>query len=248
MAESAPEPETEEPWPISRPEFTESDRLEYADDPRGALELVTKMDDLETSAEAQWRVARCYSALGDFEAKGSAEMKAQFSLGLAAAEKAVALDETNPYGHKWYALMLGQMTQARCWGGTKEKIEQSYILKEEATLALQQLPKDSSLQYLLGNWCLSVADLSWIERKAASAFFATPPESSYEEALGYLLSAAENRENWIRCAKLIGDVYIKLVQPSEAKDWYGKAMAMPASKNAAEAAAQADAAARHKEL
>ncbi len=245
MAESAPEPETEEPWPITRPEFAESDRLEDADDPRGALELVMAVADLETSAEAQWRVARCYSALGDCEAKGSAEMKAQFSLGLSAAQKAVELDVANPYGHKWYALMLGQMSSLI---GTKEKIEQSYTMKEEATLALQQLPQDASLQYLLGNWCLGVADLSWIERKAASAFFATPPESSYEEALGYLLSAAENRENWIRCAKLIGDVYVKLKKQTEAKEWYSKAMAMPESKNAAEAEAQAEAAAKHKKL
>ena len=206
MADAAPEPETAEAWPITRPEFAEADALEEADDPGGALELITKMADLESSAEAQWRVARCYSALGDFEAKGSEEMKSKFALGLAAAQKAVELDTTNPYGHKWYALMLGQTSSLL---GMKEKIEKSYTMKEEATMALLQLPSDASLQYLLGNWCIGVADLSWIERKAASAFFATPPESSYEEALGYLLSAAQNRENWIRCAKLVGDVVVR---------------------------------------
>ena len=89
---------------------------------------------------------------------------------------------------------------------------------------------------------------SVVGAETPSAFFATPPESSYEEALGYLLSAAENRENWIRCAKLIGDVYVKLQQQIEAKEWYGKAMSMPASKNAAEADAQVEAAAKHEKL
>ena len=49
-----------------------------------------------------------------------------------------------------------------------------------------------------------------MERKAASAFFATPPESSYEEALGYMLNAAKHREGWVRAAKMVGECYAKL--------------------------------------
>ena len=49
-----------------------------------------------------------------------------------------------------------------------------------------------------------------MERKAASAFFATPPESSYEEALGYMLNAAKHREGWIRAAQMVGECYAKL--------------------------------------
>ena len=49
-----------------------------------------------------------------------------------------------------------------------------------------------------------------MERKAASAFFATPPESSYEEALGYMLNAAKHRDDWIRAAQQVGECYAKL--------------------------------------
>ena len=193
MAEPAPEPESNESWPQTRPEFADADALDEAENPGGALKLLQALPNLDSTAEAQWRVARAYSALGDNEARGSAEMKAQFELGLAAAKKAVELDAANPYGHKWIAVMLGQMSSLL---GTKEKIEQSYTMREEAVRALEKLPTDATIQHLLGNWCIGVADLSWIERKAASAFFATPPESSYEEALGYLLAAAENRKDW----------------------------------------------------
>jgi hypothetical protein len=31
--------------------------------------------------------------------------------------------------------------------------------------------------------------LSWIEQKAAAAFFASPPQSSFEEALGHFAAA-----------------------------------------------------------
>jgi hypothetical protein len=42
---------------------------------------------------------------------------------------------------------------------------------------------DQTLNHLLGRWCYAVASVSWMERKLASAIFATPPESSYDEAL-----------------------------------------------------------------
>ena len=145
--------------------------------------------------------------------------------------------------------------------GTKEKIQQSFRIKEEADKALEKLPDDASTHFLLGKWCLGVCNLgcasppspqppaagaasraaalpalsagpslavrdrllltrAWghagVERKAASAFFATPPESSYEEALGYMLNAAKHRDDWIRAAQQVGECYAKLnVRPNQ---------------------------------
>ena len=41
--------------------------------------------------------------------------------------------------------------------------------------------------HLLGHWCYRVAAMSWMERKAASSLFGTPPESTYQETLDYFL-------------------------------------------------------------
>ena len=42
-----------------------------------------------------------------------------------------------------------------------------------------------------------MASLSWLEKKAAAALFATPPESSYEEALQYFMKSEElNPGTW----------------------------------------------------
>jgi len=43
--------------------------------------------------------------------------------------------------------------------GTKEKIQQSFRIKEEADKALEKLPDDASTHFLLGKWCLGVCNL-----------------------------------------------------------------------------------------
>ena len=62
--------------------------------------------------------------------------------------------------------------------------------------AIQLNPGDSTVRHLLGRWCYAICDVSWVQRQVASAIFATPPSSSYEEVMlcvyilyRYLLSA-----------------------------------------------------------
>ena len=59
--------------------------------------------------------------------------------------------------------------------------------------ALEYNPKDGYAHYVLGRWCFQVASVGWIQRKAAAALFASPPESSYEQALEHF-KMAETRQ------------------------------------------------------
>ena len=52
--------------------------------------------------------------------------------------------------------------------------------------------------------------------------FGTPPESSYDEALGYFLKAAELEPKFMRNLVLIGDCYYQLKQYDNAKTYYQK--------------------------
>lgn len=65
-------------------------------------------------------------------------------------------------------------------------------------LALQKAlhfnPTDGYAHYVLGRWCYQVASVGWLQRKAAAALFASPPESSYEQALEHFMKA-ETRES-----------------------------------------------------
>ena len=46
--------------------------------------------------------------------------------------------------------------------------------------------------------CFSVAEVPWYQQKVASAIFATPPTSTYEEALKYFLRAERIEPNFYR--------------------------------------------------
>lgn len=61
----------------------------------------------------------------------------------------------------------------------------SYKIKDALVTAAELLPEDASVQTAIGQWCLKVAGISWVERNAAKLLFGSPPESSYEEALGF---------------------------------------------------------------
>jgi regulator of microtubule dynamics protein 3 len=64
---------------------------------------------------------------------------------------------------------------------TKDKIESAYKVKEYALKALAVDPHDASTLHVLGRWCFSVANVSWIERRLAATLIATPPESTFQE-------------------------------------------------------------------
>ena len=43
--------------------------------------------------------------------------------------------------------------------------------------------KDATSMHLLGQWCYSVVSVPWYQRQVASVFFATPPQSTYQEVI-----------------------------------------------------------------
>ena len=74
-------------------------------------------------------------------------------------------------------------------------------------------PTDPTTQHLVGLWCFSFADMSWMTRKVAGTIFAKVPESSYEEALSYFEKAEAMEpdfysKNWLmlaKCYKALGE-------------------------------------------
>lgn len=55
--------------------------------------------------------------------------------------------------------------------------------QEHIDRAISLNPSDPNLFYLRGRWEYEVAALSWLEKKAASALYATPPDATFDEAL-----------------------------------------------------------------
>ena len=81
------------------------------------------------------------------------------------------------------------------------------VLQEHIDKAIELSPDEAILHYLSGRWCFEVSGLSWLEKKAASALFAAPPESSYQDALQFFLRSEElNPGTWKANMLMIGKV------------------------------------------
>ncbi|KAK6047882.1 hypothetical protein COOONC_14613 [Cooperia oncophora] len=89
---------------------------------------------------------------------------------------------------KRYAILLDYIGEIE---GNKSRLLKSYEVKEHLERALQICSSDATTWHILGVWHFSFADMGYATRLVAKAVFATPPSSTYEQALHYFLKAEE---------------------------------------------------------
>jgi len=136
------------------------------------------------------------------------------------SKRALELGEENYACHKWYGIMLSQTGD---YNGTKAKLNNSPAMKTHFEKAVALCPTDSTNHYLIGMWCFSFANLAWYERKLAAVVFGSPPESTYEEALGHFMNAEKmNPGFYSNNQYMLGTVYLKMGKKAEAKEWFQK--------------------------
>uniref|UniRef100_H0VXS2 Regulator of microtubule dynamics protein 1 n=1 Tax=Cavia porcellus TaxID=10141 RepID=H0VXS2_CAVPO len=127
------------------------------------------------------------------------------------AKRALEKDESSFAAHKWYAICISDVGD---YEGIKVKIANVYIIKEHFEKAIELNPKDATSIHLMGIWCYTFAEMPWYQRRIAKMLFATPPSSTYEEALGYSHRAEQ--------------MYLKLNNKKLAALWLMKAKNYPA--------------------
>lgn len=166
--------------------------------------------------EFLWRLGRSHISL--HEMRGLVvEKKTHAIASLQYTEEALKLYEPSADVHKWYAIALGTMTD---YISTKEKITNGFKLKEHILRALELSPSDATLHFMMGRWCYGVYMLSWVERKLAATLFATPPESTIEDALKYFLKAEEINSGFYKANQLyIAKCHYEMSEYDEAKRW-----------------------------
>ncbi|XP_078396813.1 regulator of microtubule dynamics protein 1 isoform X2 [Cetorhinus maximus] len=107
-----------------------------------------------------------------------------------------------------------------------EKNELSFAAHKKA---IELNPKDATSIHLMGLWCFTFAELPWIQQKIAAMFFATPPSSTYKEALQYFNKAEEADPNFYsKNLLMMGKTYMKLKNEKLALLWLTKARDYPA--------------------
>ena len=157
------------------------DALHASNDVDAVFEMLVGSKDT-TDEDLSWRVARAHHDKAEEIVGDDARKEQLLRDGLTIAEAAVERTRGG-YALKWYAILLGRLGD---FLPTKEKVGNSFKIRDALTAAAELLPSDSSIQTALGQWCYKVASISWVERNAAKLLFGAPPESSYAEALAYL--------------------------------------------------------------
>eukprot|EP00644_Phytophthora_capsici_P016052 jgi/Phyca11/17493/fgenesh1_pg.PHYCAscaffold_28_\ len=176
-----------------------------------------------------WRLTRAAYDVSNLKATSTNEKKKLIYYSHDIIQKALDLTQDNAEVHNWfwdrYGIILSSIGD---YEGTKVAISNSYVIRKHWETAIELDPSNSMTYYLLGRWCIAIADLTWLERKAAALLFGKPPESSYDEALKFLLKADEvATEAWKERLLTIAQVYYKKKDYPAARAWVHKALALP---------------------
>ncbi|XP_054716619.1 regulator of microtubule dynamics protein 1-like [Uloborus diversus] len=173
--------------------------------------------------EILWRFARAIFEKCRNEEKTEKLKSLEESLSL--VDRALELDETCWAAHKWRAILLDYVWRFK---STKGRIIHSFDVKKHMERAIELNPKDSTSYYLLGEWCFTFADMPWYQRKAAAAIFASPPTSTYEEALQFFEKAEQICPKFYSMNLLmIGKCYLKMKQEDKAILFLKQALEYP---------------------
>lgn len=174
--------------------------------------------------EILWRIGRASYEMSQ-ETANASERDNYVKSGLALTQQSVDANPNIGAAHKWLGILISAQRV-----GTKEKVANAYIIRDHFLKAIELDPSDSTALHAMGNWCFSVIQVSWLERKAAEVLFGKPPTSTYEECLQYLLKSNELKATAYN-SKLVGDVYYSQKKYAEAKQWYQQAVNLPVTTN-----------------
>ncbi|BHF59230.1 cellular calcium ion homeostasis [Sparganum proliferum] len=155
--------------------------VKQSDELHENLKLIEDYDLLKPHVETggleiQYRFARaCRTRILNDAKNDKHKIKELTEEGLKAAELAVASNDKSPTAHMWLGIFYdleGQLS------GINKRIENAYKVRDEFEASFDIM-------------CHEVASLGKLERAFASTFFKKPPESSYEEAVKFLLKSTE---------------------------------------------------------
>eukprot|EP01137_Pigoraptor_chileana_P037483 Opistho-2@34634 len=177
------------------------------------------------SGEIAWRLARAKHELALDPATSNDAKKKLVYDAHALAKRAIEIDGSNFACHKWFAITLSDVGD---FEGVKVKIGNAFVIRDHFVKAIELNPKDPTSRHLLGLWCFTFAEMPWYQQKVAAALFATPPKSTYDEALGNFLQAEDIEPGfYLKNAVMIAKTYQRMGKTDEFNKWVDAALKMP---------------------
>ncbi len=201
------------------------DDLNDASDFDGAFALLQPMEaEHGAGVEYLWRMARHHFNVSD-NTSDEAVIEKELYSGLEFAQSALAADSGSSWAHGFYGILIGRVGEIE---GTKQKITNSYAVRDHNMRAIALDPDYDAWQHVMGRWHYTLADLSWIERTVASIVYETPPEASFEEAEQYFARASRLTPGDIRHFLWLGKTRLELGKDAEARASLEQALALAA--------------------
>ncbi len=176
--------------------------------------------------EILYKISRGYFDFADRKPDDFEYQKDYVYTGLEYAKKALDSNPNSAGGHKWYAIHIGRIGEIE---GTKQKILNSYEVKEHTMKAIELDPEEAANYHVMGRWHYALSELSWFEAQVASLIYAKLPEASFEEALEFFKKANALDEEDIRNMLYAGHCLVELDNDEEAAKWYRMALAAEAT-------------------
>jgi len=205
----------------------EVETLRDTDDYTSAMVKLKEAEKMDPdNPEILWKIARAYFDLADQDENDLELQTTNLYPGFEYAKRCIELAPNVASGHQYYAILIGRIGEIE---GTKQKITNSYAVREHTMIAIKLDPENDSNYHVMGRWHFALADLSWIERQIASIIYATPPAASFEKAVEFFGKAHEIKPDDIRHLLWLGKSYEKLDQDDNAKKALKKALALPAA-------------------
>jgi len=193
-------------------------------------DLLKLLEQHPNDTDVLYRIARSYYDLGMSSYQDKELQAKYYKEGWDHAEKAVKTSPESGEANKWAGALLGRYSDHV---PTKEKIAQAFNIKNYFEKAASLDPKDPVPLHSLGMWCMQVSSIGWVERNVAALLFATPPSSTYQNALEYFLKCHEIIKDlekqtgfiMLNCTET-GKCYEYMGDKAKAKEWYQKVVAL----------------------
>lgn len=198
----------------------------WEDDLKRAGVLLSQLNDEHPgNPEVLWRLARV--TYNDAYANDDQAVKKEgYERAMAFCEQAINCGGSGVSAvHKWYAIVLSELSSLQ---GTKASIESAYVVKEHFDRAAELDPNDPNCWHFLGRWSFTIASIGWWSRQIAATIFASPPTSSFEEALRYFEKAEAIQPGfWKSNVFFVAKCHSELGDKTKAREWSERAQKMP---------------------
>lgn len=201
--------------------------IETLNDEKQFDAVFSKLEELKADyagdVEYQWRMARHFFNVSDNTTDDDAIAEALYK-GFEYAKQSIASDTESAPAHGYYGILIGRIGEIE---GTKQKIINSYDVKEHTLLAIGYDPTKDTYQHVMGQWNYKLSELSWFERTIANLIYAELPDASFEEAEKFFIRAAELAPDEIRHFLWAGKAQLELDKDDLAKKNFEAALALP---------------------